>query len=144
MIRKNTINVVGDSVIAPVSLRPLSSSNDFIPQCYSDSLKHPKRMTGKFVSFCQHSNNVNNNHFLKVGKRGSMLQKGFNDHHIKNTCFVSAIFWEFLLLLIFVNNNLFSDRYLVYSSNRAYDFSIAHFFCTDHLKLFLVITEQVF
>ena len=62
-IRKNTVNVISDSVIAPVSSCPSSSSDDFIPQCYSDSLKRPKRMTVKIVSFCRYSNNVNNNHF---------------------------------------------------------------------------------
>ena len=61
MFRKNTVNVVRDSVIARVSPRPLSSSDDFTPQCYNNTLKRPKRMTGEIVSFCQDSNNVNNN-----------------------------------------------------------------------------------
>ena len=58
MIRKNTVNVISDSIIAPVSPRPSSSSDVFIPQSYSDG-----RMTGKIVSFCQDSKNVNNSHF---------------------------------------------------------------------------------
>ena len=62
--RKNTVNVISDSVIAPVS--PLLSpySDDFTPQCYSDSLKRRKRMAGKIVSFCQDCNSVNNDHSL--------------------------------------------------------------------------------
>ena len=55
VIRKNTINVVNDSVIAHFSHCP-SSSEDFTPQFYSDSLKSLKRMTGKSVRFCQDSN----------------------------------------------------------------------------------------
>ena len=123
VIRKNTVNAVSDSVIARVSPR-LSSSlefNGFPPQCYSDSLKRPKRITGKIVSFCQDSNNVNNNNYKGMGKNNTIL-KGFNDHHIKNKCFVSAIFWELLLLLISVNNNLFSDGDLTSSSYRTYSF----------------------
>ena len=58
VICKNTVNVISDSVIAPVSHRPFSSSDDFTPQCNSDSLKLPKRMTGKLVSFCQDNYNV--------------------------------------------------------------------------------------
>ena len=84
VIRKNTVNVVSDSVIAPVSPRPSSFSNDFIPQCYSDTLKRPKRMTGKIISFCQDSNNVNNNPF-RGREKGNTLLKVFIDHHIKNT-----------------------------------------------------------
>ena len=38
VIRKNTVNGV--------------SSDDFTPQCYSDSLTFPKLMAGKIVSFC--------------------------------------------------------------------------------------------
>ena len=48
VIRKNTVNVVGDSVIAPVSPRPLSFSDNLTPQCYSE---RPKQMIGKIVSF---------------------------------------------------------------------------------------------
>ena len=61
--RKNTVNVKSDSVIAPVSPGPSSYSDDFTPQCYSDSLKRRKRMAGKIVSFCQDCNSVNNDHF---------------------------------------------------------------------------------
>ena len=122
VILKNTVNVVSDSVIAPVSPRPSSSSDDFTTsQCYSDSLKRPNRMTGKNVSFCQDSNNVNNNQYRGREKDNTLL-KDFNNHHIKNTCFVSAIFWELLLLLSFANNSLFSDRDLAFSSNRTYNF----------------------
>ena len=78
-------------------------------------------MTGKIVSFCQDSNNVNNNHY-KGREKDNTLLKGFSNHHIKNICFASAIFWEISLLLIFANNNLFSDRDLAFSSNRTYDF----------------------
>ena len=92
-----------------------------LPHCYSGSLKRPKRMTGKFVSFCQDSNNVNNNHY-KSREKDNTLLKGFSNRHIKNICFISAIFWEISLLLIFVNNNLFSDRDLASSSNRTYNF----------------------
>ena len=92
VIRKNTSNVVRDSVIAPVSPRSSSSSHDFTSQCYSDSLKRPKRMTDKIASFFQNSNNANNNHFRGRDKDNKLL-KGFNNHHIKNTCFVSIIFW---------------------------------------------------
>ena len=53
VIRKNTVNIISDSVIASVSPRPSPSSDDFIRQCYSESFKRPKRMTGKIVSFCQ-------------------------------------------------------------------------------------------
>ena len=53
VIRKNTVNVVNDSVVAPVSPRPSTSPDDFTPQCYRDSLKRPKRMTGKTVSFAR-------------------------------------------------------------------------------------------
>ena len=81
-------------MIAPDSPRPLSSSDDIDPQCYSDSLKRLKRMTGKIVSFCQDSNNVNNNHY-KGREKDSTILKGFNNHHIKNICFVSAILWKF-------------------------------------------------
>ena len=42
-------------------------------------------MTGKIVGFCQDSNNVNNNHFRGREKDNTLL-KGFNNHHIKNTC----------------------------------------------------------
>ena len=53
VIGKNTVNVVSDSVIARASPRPSTSlePNDFTPQCYSESLKRPKRMTGKIFSF---------------------------------------------------------------------------------------------
>ena len=122
VIHRNTVNVLSDSVIAPVSPCPSSSSDNFISQCYIDSLiKHPKQMNVKIVSFCQYSNNVNNNHFRSREKDNRLL-KGFNNHHIKNTCFVSAIFWELLLHLIFVNNNLFSDSDLAYGSNCTYNF----------------------
>ena len=116
MIRKNTVNVISDSIIAPVSPRPSSSSDVFIPQSYSDG-----RMTGKIVSFCQDSKNVNNSHF-RGREKDSTLLKGCDNHHIKNECFVSAIVWELLLLLIFVNKNLFSDTDLAFSSNRKYNF----------------------
>ena len=119
MFRKNTVNVVSDSVIAPFSPRHSSSSDDFTPQCYSNTLKRPKRMTGEIVSFCQDSNNVNNNLFRGREKDNALL-KGFRNH--QTTCFVSAIFLELLLLLIFVNNNLFSDSDLAYSSSRMYNF----------------------
>ena len=64
MIRKNAANVVRDSVIECVSIRPPSSfePSDFAPQCYSDSFKRSKRRTGKIVSFCLGSNSVNSNH----------------------------------------------------------------------------------
>ena len=78
-------------------------------------------MTGKIISFCQDSNNVNNNPF-RGKEKGNTLLKVFIDHHIKNTCFAPAIFLELLLLLIFVNNNLFSVRDLTSSSNRTYNF----------------------
>ena len=82
-------------MIICVSPIPLSSlgPNDFTPQCYSDSLKHPKQMTVKIVSFCQDSNNANNNHYWGREKDNAS-SKGFNDDHIKNTCFASAIFWK--------------------------------------------------
>ena len=67
-----------DSVIALVSTRPSSFSDDFIPQCYSDGLKRPKRMTCKIVSFCQGSNNVNNNRYQGTEKDNTLL-KGFSD-----------------------------------------------------------------
>ena len=105
MIRKNVVNGVSHFVIALVSPRSPLSSEDFPPHCYSDGLKRPKGMTVKIASFCQHSNNVNNNHY-SGWERDNTLLKGFNDHHIKSTCFVSAIFWELLLLLIFKNKNL--------------------------------------
>ena len=53
VIRKNTVNIVSDSMIASVSPRPSSFSDDFTRQCYSESFKRPKPMTGKIVSFCQ-------------------------------------------------------------------------------------------
>ena len=86
-------NVVRDSVIACVILRPSSSlePSDLAPQCYSDSLKRPKRMIGKIVSFCRGSNSVNNNHCTGREKNNTILN-GFNDHHIENTCLVSAMF----------------------------------------------------
>ena len=75
-------------------------------------------MTGKTVSFFQDSNTKHS----RVREKGNTLLKGFNNHHIKNTCFASGIFSDFLLLLIFVNDNLFSDRDLACSSNRTYNF----------------------
>ena len=142
--RKNTVNVISDSVIAPVSPRPSPSSDDFTPQCYSDSLKRRKRMAGKIVSFCQDCNNVNNDHFRGSKRTINTLLKGFNNYHIKNTCFVSANFLELLRLLSFVNSNLFSDRDLAYSQTVRIAFSIAHLFCTNDLKLLLVIIEKTF
>ena len=65
-------------------------------------------MTGKIVRFCQDSNNVNSNHYRGREKDNKLL-KTFNDH-------------QRLLLLIFVNNNLFSDRDLASSSNRTHNF----------------------
>ena len=41
-------------------------------------------MTGKIISFCQDSNNVNNNPF-RGREKGNTLLKVFIDHHIKNT-----------------------------------------------------------
>ena len=46
--------------------------NQTPPQCYSDSLKRPKRMTGKVVS-CQDSNNVTNNQH--TGEKGQYVIK---------------------------------------------------------------------
>ena len=123
VIRKNAVNVVRVSVIACVIPRPSSSlePSDLAPQCYSDSLKRPKRMIGKIVSFCRGSNSVNNNHCTGREKNNTILN-GFNDYHIENTCLVSTMFWELLILLIFVNNNLFSDRDLAFSSYLTYNF----------------------
>ena len=121
MIRKNVAKGVIDFAIALASpLSPLSSEY-FTPHCYSDGLKRPKGMTVEIAGFCLHSNNVNNNHYRGREKDNALL-KGFNDHHIKSTCFVSAIFWELSLPLIFKNNNLFSDRNLTSSSNRTHVF----------------------
>ena len=75
MIHKDTtVNLISNSVIAPVSPRPSSQS-------YSDNLKCPKRMMCKIVKFSQDSNNVYNNHFRGREKQNTLL-KGFNDHHI--------------------------------------------------------------
>ena len=54
-------------------------------------------MSGKIVSSCQDSNNVNNNYYKVTGKSNTIL-KAFNEHHIKNTCFASAIFGSFFYL----------------------------------------------
>ena len=75
VIRNYTVNVISNSMIAPVSPRPSSSSDYFIPLCHRDSLKRSKRMTGKIVSFCQDSNNVSNYHF-RGGEKNNMLLKG--------------------------------------------------------------------
>ena len=122
MIRKNVVNGVSDFVIALVSPRSPLSSEDFTQHCYSDGLKRPKGMTVKTVGFCQDSNNVNNHY--RGREKNNTLQKGFNDHHIKSTCFISTVFWELLLLLIFKNNNLFNDRDLACSSNRKHNFCL--------------------
>ena len=52
VICKNILHVVSDSGIARVSSSPSPSlePRDFTPQCYTDSLKRPKQMTGKIVS----------------------------------------------------------------------------------------------
>ena len=81
VIHKNTVNVISDSVIVPVSPYLSSSSDNFTSQCCNDSLKCPKRMTGKIVCFCQDNDNVNNNHY-GCRKKDNALLKGFNDHHI--------------------------------------------------------------
>ena len=117
VICKNTVNVVSDSVIAPVSPRPTSFSDDFTPQLYSENLKRPKRMTGKIVRFCQDSNNVNNNHY-KGREKDNRSLKGFNDHHV----LYQQLFWNFYCFLIFVNNNLISDTDLASSSNPTFNF----------------------
>ena len=75
--------------------KQMTMKNQTLPHCYSDSLKRPKRMTGKVVT-CQDSKNVTNNQHTGREKDNTLL-KGLNVHHIKNTCFVSAIFWEILL-----------------------------------------------
>ena len=51
-------------------------------------------MTGKIVSFCQDYSDANNNYFRGREKDNKFLT-GFNNYHIKNTGFVSAIFKTF-------------------------------------------------
>ena len=85
-------------MIARVSLH-LSSSlepNDLISQCYSDSLKLPKRTTSKIVSFCQDSKSVNNNHFY-------FTQICLADQFYKNLSNVNSWILSFFTVLFFLN-----------------------------------------
>lgn len=101
VIRKNAVNSVSDSVNARVSSRPPSclEPSDFAPQYSSDSIKCPKWMTWKTFCFCQDSISANNDNCLGRKKNNTMLN-GFNDHYIKNTCFVSAFFGTFTPFII--------------------------------------------
>ena len=72
---------------APHATQP----RDFAPQCYSDNLECLMRMTSKIVSFYQDTNKVDINH-CRGRENNSKIWNGFNDHHIKNTCFLLAIF----------------------------------------------------
>ena len=77
-------------------------------------------MTGKIFSFCQDSDNVNNNHCRSRGK-DNMLLDDFNDHHIKKMFCISN-FLDLLLILIFVKNNIFSGKDLASGSHCTYNF----------------------
>ena len=71
-------------MIAPVCPSPSSSSDDFTPECYG-GLKHPKQITSKIASFVRIII-ITNNQYRGREKDNTSL-KGFNNHHIKNTCF---------------------------------------------------------
>ena len=147
MIRKNAVTFVRNSVIACVSSHSSWSSdpNDFVPQWYSNTLERPKRMSGRIVNFYQDSNIVSNNPCRGREEDNTSL-KDFNDHHIENTFVVSAMSVELFLLLIFVNNNLFSGRDFVSSSYSTYNFfnSTLHLHISPEVIVCIVIIERFF
>ena len=100
-------------------------------------------MSGRIVDFCQDSKIVSNNPCRGREEDNTSL-KDFNDHHIENTCVVSAIPLELFLLLIFVNNNLFSGRDFVSSSYSTYNFfnSALHLHISPEVIVCIVVIER--